>query len=379
MCTLEECNLRVRSNEISFFERNDDAQQHYDPCRVISKYRRSAAGSFTDISRPNPRSLTCLQTTVRYLIHHILIPHFDSQTFLAKISFWEDRIRAVQVDLVRLNVTSKDLQYLLIQSHILIQYVLSDCAKYEHSFGFSALQTAFACYWSDPFTLAATDDEVLSYNILVQLNQQLQLSPENDSATLSLFWFQFTELYRKLPVVDKATGTFSLRQRPLLRWTVHIVFQCTLGYWQSSLSKLLNSSLESLGFESLHKCQGDRFLMLARCCMAPSIPLLRFKTLQFLNISCMKNESVSLSEISRLMCYNSNSETNCAEFCRSYGIPLSDNGDHVVLKTVPIQPFQKPLSIRNSDSTVLGTNTLFNTTCDGIAVPKPEWMTSMLT
>jgi SAC3/GANP family len=383
MCTLEECQWRVRTNEISFFERPDDLQppQNYDPCRVISKYRRSAAGSFTDVSRPNPRSMEALQTTVQYLIHHILIPHFDTQTFLAKIAFWEDRIRAVQVDLVRSNAASKDLQYALIRCHILIQYLLSDCSKYEHSFGFAALQTALSGYWNDPASSSSTDemeDEVLSYHILVQFNQQLISSQSNDDGCLSLFWFQFTELYRKVTPPTFDPTTLPRLRRPRLHWTLQFVFQCSLGYWQSALSMLLHTP--SLSFQHTDTPRCKQFQVLAKCCMATSVPYLRYKVLQALNVACMKNESLSMTEVARLLCFDSKTMSDCSEFCRSFGLPVADAAEHVVLKSAPMHPYPNgkvPLT-RSHDSSVLGANVHFDTSCDGIRIPTPEWMTFIL-
>jgi SAC3/GANP family len=385
MCTLEECQLRVRTNEISLFERYDGAQpqQDFDPCKVISKYRRSAAGSFTNESRPNPRSLEALQKTVQYLMHHILIPSFSTQTFLTKISFWEDRIRAVQADLVRSNAASKNLQYTLIRCHILIQYLLSDCEKYEHSFGFAALQTALSGYWNDPSSSAATncmDDEVLSYNTLIQFNQQLHIIRSSDDESLSSFWCQFTELYRNVVVPTFDQANFPFLERPLLHWTLQFVFQCTLGYWQSALSMLLHTFSRPSSRYRADARPCERFLVFARCCMASSIPYLRYRVLQTLNVSCMKNESLSMAEVARILCFNSKASSECSELCRSFGLPIAKNGEHVVLKSVPMQAYHigKTHLTRSNDSTVLGTDVQFDASCDRILIPTPEWMTYTL-
>jgi hypothetical protein len=491
MCTIEECQLRIRTNEISIWERshppttttneeeqeeednsnNDHHDRHcnsnrhrpssarfyYDPCKVITKYRRSVAGG-SPLLGP-PRSFTALQTTVQYLIHHIYIPQpqhhqqqqqQQQQTYLSQISFWEDRIRAVQVDLVRSNVTSKRIQQFIVKCYILLLYILSDCHQYEHTFGHTALQTSLSGYWEDGCRVVgsssvqqrgtttcisdAMDDEILSYTICIQLHQQLQIlmsteenivdgRPHTTTTTtaVQLFWSQCTELYRQ--VTTRTTGsntgtttttttTTTLLQRlPFLQWTFRLAFQCMGGYWQSALSMLLQqhlpqpqptrdtqqssgpSSSSSLLLQSLYNSNNksdamtyspqdwERFQVLVKCTLAPALPYLRYKVLQTMNVTYMKNEGISITEVARLLCYDHNSSfLECLEFCRRWGLPIHENDEQIRCKVVPIQPFQRTTTdrVRSNDAVILGNDTPYYTSSDDILVPSPEWMTTML-
>jgi hypothetical protein len=486
MCTIEECQLRIRTNEISIWERshtptttttneeeeeeedsnNDHHDRHghrhrqsallvYDPCKVITKYRRSVAGG-SPLLGP-PRSFTALQTTVQYLIHHIYIPQpQQQQTYLSQISFWEDRIRAVQVDLVRSNVTSKRIQQFIVKCYILLLYILSDCHQYEHTFGHTALQTSLSGYWEDGCRVVgsssvqqrgtttcisdAMDDEILSYNICIQLHQQLQIlmsteenivvgRPHTTTTTtttttaVQLFWSQCTELYRQVTTTrttgsntgTTTTTTMTLLQRlPFLQWTFRLAFQCMGGYWQSALSMLLQQHLpqpqshtrdtqqssgpsSSLLLQSLYnnnnnnnKCDAmtyspqdwERFQVLVKCTLAPALPYLRYKVLQTMNVTYMKNESISITEVARLLCYDHHSSLlECLEFCRRWGLPIHENDEQIRCKVVPIQPFQRRTTdrVRSNDAVILGNDTPYYTSSDDILVPSPEWMTMMLT
>jgi SAC3/GANP family len=476
MCTIEECQLRIRTNEISIWERshtptttneeeedsnNDHHDRHcsrrhrpsalfYDPCKVITKYRRSVAGG-SPLLGP-PRSLTALQTTVQYLIHHIYIPQPQQQQhYLSQISFWEDRIRAVQVDLVRSNVTSKLIQQFIVKCYILLLYILSDCIQYEHTFGHTALQTSLSGYWEDCCRTTvgsssvqqrgtttcisdAMDDEILSYNICIQLHQQLQIlmsieenivagRPHTTTTTTTsvrLFWSQCTELYRQVTTMTTGsntdTTTTTLLQRlPFLQWTFRLAFQCMGGYWQSALSMLLQqppplppqprdtqqssgpSSSSSLLLQSLYNNNNnvnkksdamtyspqdwERFQVLVKCTLAPALPYLRYKVLQTMNVTYMKNEGISITEVARLLCYDYNSSfLECWEFCRRWGLPIHEN-EQIRCKVVPIQPFQRTTTdrVRSNDAVILGNDTPYYTSSDDILVPSPEWMTTMLT
>jgi hypothetical protein len=487
MCTIDECQLRIRTNEISIWERshtptttttneeeeeeedsnNDHHDRHghrhrqssarlvYDPCKVITKYRRSVAGG-SSLQGP-PRSFTALQTTVQYLIHHIYIPqpqHHQQQpqqTYLSQISFWEDRIRAVQVDLVRSNVTSKLIQQFIVKCYILLLYILSDCHQYEHTFGHTALQTSLSGYWEDCCRIEsssvqrettcisdAMDDEILSYNICIQLHQQLQIlmsteenivdgRPHTTTTTtaVQLFWSQCTELYRQVTTTmttGSNTGTTSttttttlLQRLPFLQWTFRLAFQCMGGYWQSALSMLLQQHLpqpqsqpqptrdtqqssgpssSSLLLQSLYNSNNksdamtyspqdwERFQVLVKCTLAPALPYLRYKVLQAMNVTYMKNEGISITEVARLLCYDHNSSfLECLEFCRRWGLPIHENDEQIRCKVVPIQPFQRMTTdrVRSNDAVILGNNTPYYTSSDDIRVPSPEWMTTMLT
>jgi hypothetical protein len=215
MCSLDECHQRVRTNEISIFERknsnsNDDDgtlnELSYDPCKVITKYRRSVASLDDDTTKQQQssiRPISALYTTIQYLIHHIYIPisqniqqqqhgqhqpptkqnhihHHTYCSYISTLNFMDDRIRAVQVDLIRQSSSpsspssslfndrsatrqQKLIQYNITKYYIITLYIVSDLSSiktkerptqshtqyyYEPNFSYKALLSSLNSYWN---------------------------------------------------------------------------------------------------------------------------------------------------------------------------------------------------------------------------------------
>jgi SAC3/GANP family len=72
----------MRTNQVSILEcfvdqyggQQQSKTKTLDPCRAVSKYRRSAAGLSANAQYP-PRSVAALRVTVEYLVRHVLCGH----------------------------------------------------------------------------------------------------------------------------------------------------------------------------------------------------------------------------------------------------------------------------------------------------------------
>lgn len=547
MCSKQECDERIRTNEVSIWEttipvetpeasggdggganrpttnssrRTTSATPRcgihtfLDPRKAVAKYRRSAAGTTTDARAP-PRSLAALLGTTHYLVRTILMamasPESQSpptpthprngaaavqdeprslelsvyisntknaDSFLSRVAFFEDRMRAVQVDLVRSsnNTTTasacqQELQRLAIRSHILILYLLADSSSftpsssssaaapspknddptcqnnyYERSFGQAALQTALTSYWNGggeqnsnsckQQRTSDSDDEVLSLSLLNQLNQQLlaqhhqqqaqntegvaAASPSEQLSMPSLV-FALSELSRKhmtifphQPLDDDDEQTFVL-----FPWTLQLVSCCCLGHWQAALSMILEDRGGNTPPSRMHdsdECASStenkkwhQFSTLARCCLAPSLTYIRWRVLQTLNMTLLKNEAVSGDELARILCIrrhgtsknhslptwnNANEEALdhvspsaqvALGFGQAFGLPLDKDGTKLVFKVHPIQACHssspsQTWNIRQDDGDVLDSDTDNDLVCssDGIFLPSAKWMESVL-
>jgi hypothetical protein len=260
-----------------------------DPRLAVAKYRRSAAG-VTDRDRAPPRTLDQLIATVQYL-QHLLVsaPTISSDqstqigSWLQVVEFVQDRLRAVQVDLVITGQASKVLQYHMTRTYIFILYLVVDVEEYARTFGKDALQAAMASYWNDPVESPRYDDEMLSYALL------LQCSHSEAAASSSL---SFAELYRK-HVHGSPTNSngdnIEKNRRPLFQWALKFVVAWNLGHWHVALRQL------DQGY-------GDPYFdVFARCCLAPFLPWMRWKTLEAYNLAWGKGEEVAATELARLL------------------------------------------------------------------------------
>ena len=294
MCSRDECQARQASGEISLFERmpprpsslsravarrKSKAQKHtIDPRLAVTKYRRSAAGQS---DRQPPRSLAQLATTVRYL-RQLLIsaPQLSSDqvtpidSWLRVVGFVEDRFRAVQVDLVVSGRASKDLQYHMARTHMLILYLTADCKEYSRKFAQDALNTCLSQYWNDPES-SELDDEVFCY-ILLRSWQPTDGASKTHSPS-------FTHIYRR--------HASSQREWPLLQWTLQLMVSLKLGHWQTALRQM------DRGFDGAPA----GFDVLVRCCLAWHLSWVRWKALQAYNYTWAKGEAVAASELARLL------------------------------------------------------------------------------
>ncbi|KAL3756099.1 hypothetical protein ACHAWU_009401 [Discostella pseudostelligera] len=215
-------NQIYRKNEVVELQRrySHDNRPTFDPHRIVKKYRRSAAGGGTLLDNTSTnddhgyRSLDMLKTTVNYLLNYIFVHQRppppssldnDNSTndagdpneisiwgeeedendnndngplfsLAETVSFIDDRLRAVQKDLVTLlgnhpaqdtinryhrqqhqqqqqlvfeaKRSARKMQACMVRYNILASYLLSDLPleKYEKTFGVRALRTAMASY-----------------------------------------------------------------------------------------------------------------------------------------------------------------------------------------------------------------------------------------
>ena len=419
MCSYDECEFRVRTNEISIYEQPTTTTSNtttsttttkigsvrygrpitkYDPCKVIAKYRRSVSTTATTAATTH-RSISALYTTIQYLIHHIyIIPHHDnnnhhhhsndhsnqdssvmktfSSSYRSKLEFMEDRIRAVQVDIVKQQVPSLSLslpestqpyqlqlqmiQYNITKYYILTLYIMSDgnddtttmtttsdtttttttkrpYSSYETIFALRALQTSIYTYMNctseknddpnntnchDPNEDSRTmksmimDDEMMAYFILIQFNQQLlnqQQQQQQQHYEYTTFWYNLTELYRKQTTSSSTTSSCGsndtpLLQRPFTQYAFTVVLLYLHGQYRTCLQKIRFVSPPPTTFEyTTH--DWNRFRILLTCCMAASIPYLRYQILVQINSSAMKNEPYDLFEVARLLSYHNHSSS----------------------------------------------------------------------
>ena len=311
---------------------NPSPKRHIiDPRLAVAKYRRSAAG-FTDRDRPPPRTLEQLLVTVQYLQRLLIAaPTISSDgvstidSWLQVVNFVQDRLRAVQVDLVVTGQTSKFLHYSMTRMYILINYLLLDVSDYSQKLGKDALQAFMSNYWNDPVPKPDWDDEMLSYSLILQCS------------TLKGNPFSFLELYRKRAMA---------RPGPRFQWSLKFVTLWENGHWYSAL-KWLD---QGFGDES--------FDVLVRCCLAPHLGWIRWKALEAYNVSWGKGECVKALELARVLYLRKDAVTKtpwddqnekdptrlfdedaALVFCKAVGLPVkTETKGSVQFKVAPLQP-----------------------------------------
>lgn len=415
MCSVEECWERVECNEVSTFECPDEnrasppsserrpkavkKKRTIDPYRAVSKYRRSAAGSS---DRFPVRTLPQLEFAVDYLVELLAYqcapPHRVSddknktesppepqrQSFISAVRFVEDRIRAVQVELVKLQSASKSLQLKVVRCHILVLYLMADCSlqAYEPKFGVIALQTALSAYWIGSGRTGGSadredcdrdedtgDDEILSYSALFQLNQSLvtqQKAVEKGDNSVSATGVALTIMMLYREHVPKP------RPLPRFAWTLKLVVSVELGHWWVVLHELLEPKTKL----------NEPFLTLARCCLVSSLGYIRWKALQAYNVSFGKGEAVSGQNLGQLLSFAPSKRAYATStlddeddmgdgavvdhagaeaalrFGQSAGLPISEKEDSLLFKIQPIQYLssseQNETTIIREDGYVLG-------------------------
>ena len=327
---------------------SSSSSSSFDPCKVITKYRRSVAAVSIQGNNKTIRSPSALATTIQYLMHHIYIRivHQPS-SFRSKLEFIEDRIRAVQVELVQQQASSsllsssemqtiqKTIQYNITKYYIITLYIMSEDAntaatttttnqcKYETTFAQRALQTSIYSYLNYIETTTTTsssnsskmmDDEMMAYFLLTQFNQQLlqQSLPQNDDE-YSTFWYNVTESYRKLTsssssLDDNAANQLLLLQQPFTRYVLDIIRHYVNGQYQTTLQMIryvASSSSRTTDLSSYYTT-GDwrRFRIVLRCSLAATYVRMRYQIITVWNRSARPNEVVPLPEVARLLCYH---------------------------------------------------------------------------
>jgi hypothetical protein len=266
---------------------------------------------------------------------------------LLRVAFFEDRMRAVQVDLVKSSSSCRWLQLLAVRSHILVSYLLADVPSqtYEHSFGQAALQTALASYWNTDTSVhtgstetgaAAVagddtensrmrdeDDEILALTLLVQLNRQL-LSNQQVTTNSAEGMDQMVLVLRDLALVAASSSSSSRRQGtsssssgslrgnlvgqllPKWDWALRLLVRISLGHYQVALAQLVQPPPPP---PPLHHGSDDvndvaldnRFVCLARCIMAPSLRYLQWRTVQAMSTTCLKGAVFAVAPLVRAL------------------------------------------------------------------------------
>ncbi|GKY94954.1 hypothetical protein MPSEU_000460000 [Mayamaea pseudoterrestris] len=369
MCSLQECQERQANKEVSIFECVDPTvpmqKRIIDPALAVQKYRRSAAGT----KRAFPiRSLTQLELTVTHLMQLLVdrrsTPNHERQSLLDTANFVEDRLRAVQVDLVVSRTGSKRLQHRMARCQVLILYLMADTLEYQHKYGRDALETALSSYWNSQDDAESTncmwDDEMLAFSTLVALNGFLQhqqhqpgnfLGDDHPSGLQSIY-----TIHRKHATLTQHS------KYPLFQWALQLTANVHLGHWHAALRQL----------RQLDSCFGS----LARCLMASSLSYMQYMALNVYNVSFAKAEGVSGQDLVRLLQFTRDNksmdamnggssealwhDTKCASLAKNddtesaslafgvrIGLPLSEDEGSLVFKSAPMSHLPADTLVRN--------------------------------
>lgn len=353
MCCQEECQEREKAKEVSVFEATRETAQRkphkIDPRLAVQKYRRSAAGT-TRSSRV--RSRKQLRQAVNYLLELLATqkPLNSSELvdFLSTVSFFEDRIRAVQVDLVRSEQRCSEIQLRIIRAHILILYLTLDSKEYARKFGLDALVTALSAYWQAP---DENFDEVLSIEVLLGVVSHFENKNE------PLLSRSVTIRYRRIP--ERKIGAM-----PVFRSVMNLVSYIQLGHWRVALKAIS-------GFNG-------HWGLLVRCVLAPVLPKFRYLALCCYN-SCFwgKVEGITGDQLARLMSYDDDNSTmkcgpSALREAMDYGIKVED--DLIRFKTAPVQVYSKPSELRQDSFCLKEDFQDCRVDKNGIRVPDITWI-----
>eukprot|EP00563_Minutocellus_polymorphus_P006074 CAMPEP_0181034894 /NCGR_PEP_ID=MMETSP1070-20121207/8043_1 /TAXON_ID=265543 /ORGANISM="Minutocellus polymorphus, Strain NH13" /LENGTH=574 /DNA_ID=CAMNT_0023112437 /DNA_START=52 /DNA_END=1776 /DNA_ORIENTATION=- len=381
MCTSGEAQDRQVHMELSEFESTAETyalgprHRAADPRLVIKKYRRSAAGggvsSASSTARGGARSIDVLMTTIDHLLGTVLSTQrvhpkniMEPRSLAATVSFVDDRIRAVQVDLTTSLLDSertdecwatiRTLQAKLVRYGILVSYLLSDLpsTKYEAKFGRTALRTAIDSYfaaWEASFgscssrgayatmtrTCKPTDeelaerDEMLSYEALMHISEGLC---KGETA---------------LPTCDAAGGAEggcgavlasylgrggTGAEVPALtdesKWSTALEVAAAAD--QGNLIQIFRLLVDLSPTASKVHCK--RWEILARCCVVPAINVIRIGLVRRYNKSFGKLEKIPGEDLARLLCLPS--AESALRFCSDIGLPTEDG--KATMKAAPI-------------------------------------------
>ena len=389
MCSRKEVNFRQRSNEISVFEATIEtadrppSDRQLDPTRAVKKYRRSAAGGIGKDQQYPPRNLDELYRTVEYLIDMLI--HWQTSlrltapatSFLELVHFVEDRIRAIQVDLVTSQYASKEIQYKIVKIHVMTMYLLSDTTKYEHRHGRQALQTALSSYWNqDACPAHGVDDEILALTATMQLNEDLPRLDTHVDRTIThrTHGAGFLAVYRK----HVHTGETHAFRRPFnrLQRILRVISCCNTGEWTTVL-RLLHQHQEcgQQGEEEEEEEEEEGqniFGVMVACLLAPTLLRIRAKALQTYNVSFMKNERLSITEVARLLCISD--PTMAVRLCERLHLPLVDDNDAVLFKSAPIHMEWTKETKRDDDYVFHGQDIRFVIDPSGKRIPDETFL-----
>lgn len=381
----------------------------FHPQLVVKKYRRSAAGGGVHEQR-NSRTLDQLNVTVNYLMGVFAqqIPHDENNRALQHapfslcdtVNFIDDRLRAVQKDLVTLvgnledpscktevlnnpqtRAILREMQAKMTRYNILTLYLLSDvpAEKYQDKFGTVALRTCLTSYMNlslslhdeykhttDPLFLKEleTQDEIMSYVALFHISavirsEESALPPTSSASSLmeesGSGWGALFSTFTRY--VDKSHSLIYMYPRWI--WTLDLAASIQSGNYQRYF-RLLESgpttdkprSVTLSNNYLIETPDNARFLILARCCCSSSMNLIRLSALRRFNHSFGKGEKVPAHSLASLLRFGSCDALNSAdtgrallhaiEFCCDAGLPIvmdetgNANKCHVTMKSSPI-------------------------------------------
>ena len=253
-------------------------------------------------------------------------------------------------------VTSKRLQHRIARCHLLILHLMVDCHDYQHVLGHKGLETALASYWSSDHHGNESekdewDDEMLALSTLVQLGAILERRCNSSPSLVDHDSFCFQGLYTLYRKHIPATSTPS--RYPLFQWALQLAVDVQLGLWHIVLSRLRQNDTQ--------------FGILARCCLAKSIPYLQCMALTTYNVSFAKGEAVPMEDLVRLLQFTldgstldndgdpingtSHSRNTVEEACLAFGaqlgLPVHENRRALIFKSAPIGELPTTASARN--------------------------------
>ena len=376
MCSEEECHEREKTMEVSEWEATLDSMhknpkfRRMDPCLAVAKYRRSAAG--TSHHRP-PRSLFALHKTWIHLRTLLIRQQRDDtkelKSLVSTVAFVDDRVRAMQVDLVLSRRGSSELQIQFLRHHLLSLYLLYPLprSKFEPKFSRQALVTALTTYWTTDTTPHHHDsnDQVLAITTLCQVAANLLLPYGIDS------WVppaSITECYRNNVLDETNTdkvANYTLFQRALK------VASAAHGEWHYLTLRMLADWEGNLG-------------VLFRICVAPALNVLRHGVLEHCNKAFMKKHCLDGTELARLLCLPT--AHDALRFCRQFDLALSQDKKGVLFKVGPMHTPRNNEWLRydraTEDHFVFGDGGLDRHDGrideDGLSIPPPELFQRLL-
>ena len=351
-----------------------------DPQLVIKKYRRSAAGggvsSASSAARGGARSIDVLSTTVDHLLGTVLSAQrvhprtvMEPRSLAATVSFVDDRIRAVQVDLTTSLLDSKrtdacwakirTLQAKLVRYGILVSYLLSDLpsTKYEAKFGRTALRTAIDSYfaaWEATFgggssgvcssgpseNDLAERDEMLSYEALMHVSEGLRKGEaalptydasggaEGGCGAVLASYLGRGGAGAEPPALTDEDSSGTRMKNSTSKWSTALEVAAAAD--QGNLIHIFRLLVDvSPSVTSLHE---HRWKILARCCIVPAVNIIRIGLVRRYNKSFGKLEKIPGADLARLLCLTS--AESAVQFCSDIGLPTEDS--NAIMKAAPI-------------------------------------------
>jgi hypothetical protein len=349
MCSEEECRDRQFAMEVSEWEATSDTflkppkARIIDPCLAVSKYRRSAAGT----KQRQPRSLNQLIETWKHLrhimLHQKIHTNQPTRAWAVVVSFLDDRIRAIQVDLVVSQQVSGALQAQLVRYQLVALYLLAGVSRtiFEPKFAKLALMTALVAYWNDADS-ERHDDEILCCTTLCHVAATLSDSSWVEGETTLATYRQY-----------------ACKNRTYTNFRVALKIAAAVHTQQYYIALKLLSETSSLN----------------RLCMAPCLNRLRWLCLGHYNKAFMKRERLSPDEVARLL-YLPNGQA-AIEFCTNAGFPVEEG--LLVFKAAPMRELQSYDINRSIDDWFcLGPTVDYRVDSDNVKIPSQELLQQLV-